>query len=148
IERQNVSDPVNLLLENVSLTPPSVRIGEAVTVSWMVRNNQAFAANGTWVDTVFASSDAIWDLSDVVVGQVTHTGGLVPGATYGAQLNFPAPPSVEGDLFFIVRTDSRQQLRESIETDNQSVQSTQLIIPELTLDTVLTSQFTANGQSQ
>jgi hypothetical protein len=147
-ERQDVSDPLNLVIESATISAATVEIGDQVTIDWTVRNNQIIAAEGNWTDAVFASADDKWDLGDTLVGTLPHTGGLAPDGTYSGQLPFSVPPKPHGTLFFIIRADSRQSLRESVETDNEAIVNTMLNIPELELDVPFSGQFTAPGQSR
>jgi len=138
----------HLVVESATISDATVEIGDQITIDWTVRNNQIIAAEGAWTDAVFASADNKWDLGDTLVGTLTHSGGLGPDEVYTGQLPFTVPPKPHGTLFFIIRADSRQSLRESIETDNEAVVSTTLSIPEIQLDVPLADQFDAAGQSK
>ncbi|TWT79454.1 hypothetical protein CA13_08550 [Planctomycetes bacterium CA13] len=147
-ERQEGSDPKNLVIENVAVDKMQVGIGDPISISWTVRNDEVLPIDGGWIDVVFASSDEIWDIGDVPIAEIMRTDVLAPGESYNQQTNINAPPSRQGDLFFIVRTDARQQVRESVESDNQAFTSTELDVPELVLDTPLDSSFLGSGELQ
>jgi hypothetical protein len=148
LERQNVSDPINLAITVSSVSTNQVQIGDTLTLNWTVQNNQVVPAEGTWTDAVFASTDAVWDLDDTLIGTLDRTGGLAPGASYNGELSLTIPPKLAGPLFFIVRADSRKIVRESIESDNDVAISATLNVPVLTSGTPTTDQFTATGQSR
>jgi hypothetical protein len=148
LERQDVTDPVNLVVDSMETDESSVSAGEDVTVRWTVTNNELLTADGDCVDTVFASSDPKWDIGDRVVGELPHSGGLEPGASYDAELGIFAPPSVGGQLYLIVRADGRQDLRESIEMDNDASADLGVTVPELTIGTAATGRFEGAGDSR
>src|SRR5690606_35022314 len=89
---------------------------------------------GTGNDLVYISTDAVWDVNDHLLGQVTHTGGLAAGDSVPAELEATLPGVVPGDYFVIVRTDIRNQIVESDETNNigASLDNVTLDFDELT----------------
>jgi RHS repeat-associated protein len=148
LERQDVSDPVNLVVKSTETDESSVSAGDDVTVRWTVTNNELLSADGDWVDSVFASNDPIWDFSDRLVGELPHSGGLDPGADYDAELSIRAPPSVGGTLYLIVRVDGRQDLRESVELDNDASASLEVTVPEITIGTATMGRLDGVGDSR
>ncbi len=146
IERQDVSDPINLIIDSASANLSNVQIGDPVLLSWTIRNNQIVAADGDWTDSVFVSTDATWDIDDTLIGTLSHTGGLASGATYNGQLTVNTPPQVGGTLYFILRIDSSQVVRESVETDNEAVMTATLTLPQLATGGTTNSAFTASSQ--
>jgi hypothetical protein len=131
LERQEGSDPVNLAISNVASSVAQLGIGDAVTVSWTVANNAGLDLSGTWSDAVFLSRDAAWDIDDLPVGSVVHTGGLAAGAQYDAELTLNMPAATHGLLFLLVRSDARQEVREVDESDNQGMAQVTLEVPAL-----------------
>lgn len=132
-ETNNVSLPDAVILE---LAPPadlvvetitplaSVIPGESATFSWTGRNAGSNAATGLWTDSVYLSSDQTWDIDDVLIGQQTQSGPLNPAATYNATLSTVVPAMNPGAYYVIVRTDTRNRVRESNETNNTRVAAT------------------------
>jgi len=147
LERQLPSSPVNLVIESISVDKANVAIGDTVTIDWVVRNDQVNDASGDWFDAVFASRDDVWDFDDTLVGEIAHTGGLSPTLSYHSAITFTNPPSVAGDLFFIVRADARQSQRETIESDNEITATVQLTVPQLFVGAPLQNQFSAAGEA-
>lgn len=126
--------PSELNVTNVS-PPATISLGEPAAISWTVQNSSANPANGAWQDSVYLSTDQNWDSGDILVGQYQKSGQLGPFATYTASLEGPLPPVEPGTYYVIVRTDSRNTIRESNENNNvaSSVASTLVSVPNLTL---------------
>jgi hypothetical protein len=131
LERQEGSDPVNLAISDVAASVAQLGIGDPVTLSWTVTNNSALDLTGTWMDAVFLSRDAVWDIDDLSVGSVVHTGGLTVGSQYDAELTLNMPAATHGPLYLLVRSDARQQVREVDESDNQGQAQVTLDVPAL-----------------
>lgn len=126
--------PAELNITNIT-TPASIVLGNAASFTWTVQNSSSNAANGVWQDSVYLSLDANWDSSDIVVGQQTHAGPVNAFATYTETLNTVIPPVDTGTYYVIVRTDSRNHVRESNEINNvsTSVGTSTVSVQNLTL---------------
>lgn len=142
----NISPPlaVNLQLPPPSdlnithITPPAnAAPGEDATFTWTVQNSGANAATGEWIDTVYLSTDATWDVGDAIVGQKLQSGTINPATTYTSSLTAPVPAVDTGNYYVIVRTDARNNVRESNESNNvsASVSTTSVAVTTLTLGT-------------
>lgn len=128
-ESNNLSAPfaVNLQLPppaefNITnITPPaSITLGEEATFTWTVQNSSANTANGVWHDSIYLSTDAVWDSGDALVGQKQMSGSVAPSTTYTETLTTVIPPIDTGNYYVIVRTDARNTIRESNEANNVS----------------------------
>ncbi|MHB8956711.1 MAG: putative Ig domain-containing protein [Pirellulaceae bacterium] len=86
--------------------------GTAVPISWTVTNSASKAARGTWSDSVYLSSDAVWDIRDRLIGRVAFNGTLETGSSYTSTLTQAWPAVVPGDYRIIVRTDIYDQVYE------------------------------------
>jgi subtilase family serine protease len=157
-DANNTSAPVTVDLQlpppvelNIThITPPSgITLGESAVFDWTVQNSSANPASGTWQDSVYLSHDATWDSSDILVGQKQHSGSLGSFATYTETLNTVIPPIETGSYYVIVRTDSRNAVRESNESNNvsNSVGQTTVSIATLTLGTPLNTSL-VTGQER
>ena len=115
-------------------------LGEDITVTWTVRNDETVEAAGSWHDSAYISADAAWDISDRKIGTVAHTGPLAAGAEYATPevLTAPLPGVVPGDYHILVRTDVYNEVRETIdgELNNTAASTTQINVGcwELPLD--------------
>jgi len=155
IENNNVSSPLTVELQlpppaelnitNIS-APPTIMLGDNASIQWTVQNSSANTVNAIWQDSVYLSSDQLWDSGDALIGQVQRSGSLGAYATYTGTLDGPIPPIETGSYYVIVRTDARNTVRESNEGNNvsTSVSTTSIQIANLTLGVALnTSLVTA-----
>jgi len=143
IERQEGSDPVNLVIESVSVSPDSGEIGDTVTISWTVRNLGSGPVPAPWSDAVFASIDTIWDISDERVDETEQLATLFPGESYSQTIEAVIPPVMPGDLNFIVRVDYREQARE-VDESNEEIAVLTVDIPVIPVDGQVQTTLTAD----
>jgi subtilase family serine protease len=109
--------PADLLVS--SITAPTEGIsGKPAIINYTVTNQGANAALGRWSDLVYLSKDAQWDAGDTLVGRVSHSGDVAPGGSYSETLTTNLPGVVVGNYHVIVRTDTRDEVLESSESNN------------------------------
>lgn len=148
VETNNISAPTTVDLQlpppaELNITniapPPTMSLGETATITWTVQNSSANVVNGVWQDSLYLSADNTWDSSDVLIGQSVRSGTVGAFATYTETKELTVPPIEVGTYYLIVRTDARNSVRESNETNNvsSSVGQTTVSIPNLTLGTSL-----------
>lgn len=139
--------PAELNITNI--TPPAaIAMGESASISWTVQNSSVNPAAGTWQDAVYLSTDQIWDSGDIYIGRKERTGTLGAFATYTETLDTVIPPVEPGSYYVIVRTDSRNSVRESNETNNvaSSVLQTSVTLQGLELGTPLLTTLTTGQE--
>ncbi len=143
--------PVSDLIATDVTIPSQAEPGDEVTISWTLHNIGPNPAKGWLRDAVFVSADSVWELSDPALGIKETYIDLAPGAAkqFSAKVSLAAtylldaegeiteklPGVTPGDYHIIVRTDIRNNIRESNESNNAS-RSTNLMavdIPSLTL---------------
>ena len=127
--------PSDLVVSDIAL-PSSVVSGEPVRIGFSVTNASAVAAAGSWTDSLYLSADGAWDLGDVLLGKVTHTGGLPAGASYDAELSTTLPPAKAGQYRIIVRPDIFNEVFEGLDERNNMTASPDVFtvaVPELHL---------------
>src|SRR5262249_46747125 len=88
-----------------------------------VTNVGATPANGTWADSVFFSTDAVWDIRDRAVGRKERSGTLNPDGTYTLTLTTTLPSLSPGSYRVIVRTDIFNQVFEGAGDANNATAS-------------------------
>lgn len=155
VETNNISSPLTVELQlpppaelnitNISV-PATAILGENAAFQWTVQNSSANGINAVWQDSVYLSTDQVWDSGDALIGQVQRSGVLGAYATYTGTLDGPMPPVETGTYYVIVRADARNNIRESNEANNvtSSISSTTINIANLTLGVALnTSLVTA-----
>ena len=159
-EDNNVGfDPVPVTVElpppsdlvTTSVTPPAaldLAPGSPAMTTWTVQNQGDNVAYGTWSDTVYLSEDQTWDIDDTLLGSVVHDEWVGVGQSYTGELWAYAPSVEPGDYYVIVRTDIRNNVRESDETNNLAAAAavTTVDVTELTLGTPFSSALNTNAQ--
>ena len=103
--------------------PVSAIYGEDIDLSWTVANHGADAAQGTWWDYVYLSTNDTWDLGDALVAKVPYNSasrGVVEasGGSYEGSTTASMPAVVPGDYHIIVRTNLLQTIAETDHSDN------------------------------
>src|SRR5262249_33539456 len=73
---------VDLGLNNVAVEPTQLWSGDSATISWSGQNITGAPLVGDWIDTVYFSTDDQWDINDIKLADVPHTGGLAENQTY------------------------------------------------------------------
>lgn len=110
---------VDLELTNVTLSTNQMSSGELLTISWSGRNVSTLPLLFDWSDAVFLSQNAQWDINDLLLATVPHSGGLVSNETYTAGTTIRIPGVLPGNYHLIVRTDFYNQQKEADgETNN------------------------------
>ena len=132
--------PTDLQVTDI-VVPATARSGEPITISWTVSNaSQTEPAIGTWSDTAYLSTDATWDLHDVPIGRLSHSGTLNPGESYTLSLDTLMPPATPGQYRVIVRTDIFNQIYErefDVNNKTASPETMSVTVDELLLDVPL-----------
>ncbi|MCA9139962.1 MAG: carboxypeptidase regulatory-like domain-containing protein, partial [Planctomycetales bacterium] len=121
-----------------ALTIPEDAVpGMEVAVTYTVDNLGSAISSGRWRDSLFVSNDATWSIDDQWIGDVEMLDASIgAGASYTRTLNAPLPGVIPGEYFVIVRSDIRNAVAESNESNNvaASIESATVQFPELQLD--------------
>jgi RHS repeat-associated protein len=96
---------VDLGLNSVQLSPAALTAGAPLTISWSGANLTGAPLFGAWTDAVYLSIDNHWDISDVLLGTVQHSGGLTQAQTYTGSLMTIVPGELAGNYHILVRAD-------------------------------------------
>lgn len=133
----NLLPPADLIAGSI-IIPADSMSGQMATILYTVTNQGLSAASGNWYDSVYISSDAEWSLDDSHFGRFRHiasSGDVAPGTSYSGIVTATLPGLLPGKYHVIVRSDIRNAVPESIETNNLSVSMDrfELSIPELTV---------------
>ncbi|MFM6436862.1 MAG: Calx-beta domain-containing protein, partial [Microcystis panniformis] len=139
-------------LQVTAITLPATGItGEPPTkpITWTVTNTGDATAVGTWYDAVYLSADGTWDLGDALIATVIHTGNIASQASYTASTNAILPGAIPGDYQVIVRSDIRNQVRETDDSNNRraSGETIKLDMAQLTYDVTTTANI-SNGSDR
>ena len=103
--------PADLRVQGI-VGPPEARVGNTVDLRWTVRNTSLETAAGTWYDSVYLSSDGVWDVNDRLLGRTSFTGNVLPGQEYDSVLTARIPAVTPGNYRLIVRADIFNQVYE------------------------------------
>jgi hypothetical protein len=115
--------PADLVIDDVAETATGVEV--------TVANAGGAVVDGGFTTTLWLSVDDEWDLGDVLLGEVAHTGLLRPTETSTATLTTELVALVDGDQYLVARTDPRREVTESNEDNNTGSTLVNLPIAEL-----------------
>ncbi len=131
----------DLAVTSVS-APATFTPGQAGAITWSVANNGA-TASGDWTDSVYLSADGTVNAGDLLLGRVTHTGGLSGGASYTGALTATFPAAA-GTFQVVVLVDSTLAVTETSRANNVGASSPIVSsIPALTLGGQVTGALSA-----
>src|SRR5256884_845945 len=109
--------------------PDTVPPRDSATAGWSVTNAGSSYASSGWSDNLYLSNDQILDSGDTLLGS-DGANTLTTGGTYGGSLTFNAPQGL-GTYYLIVVVDAGQVVSESVESNNQFIQSFTVGLPDL-----------------
>ncbi|MFO0957423.1 MAG: RHS repeat-associated core domain-containing protein [Isosphaeraceae bacterium] len=115
--------PVDLGLNSINVSPTTLVAGESLTVTWSGVNQTGAQLVGDWTDAVYLSKDDRWDINDILLATVMHTGGLAAGQPYIGSATVILPGALPGNYRIVVRADVANQERETNEANNVAVSS-------------------------
>ena len=102
------------------IVPPGGTAGQRVTIGYTVTNVGRSEAVGPWTDAVYISTDQTLSPDDVLAGEYRFHGAVPTGLYYQRDVTISLP-SQPGSYWVIVVTDSRHELAEASEANNQRV---------------------------
>lgn len=143
----SIPPPADLVVTNIEI-PATGSPGQPATIRWTVTNAGANPATGTWTDSIYLSADGTWDINDALVGRFDHSASLVASGAYTQTSNVPLPGVVPGNYRVIVRSDIRNNVRESDEDNNSDVSAGVVAIElvQLQLGVPRSALIAAGGQ--
>ena len=112
-----VAAPSDLATTGVAGPTGSVAVGAPLDVSYTVEDEGPAAAQGSWTDSVYLSTNDGLSANAILLGRVTHTGSLAAGASYNGSLSTVMPPAV-GSYQVVVVTDSGDVTADSDRSNN------------------------------
>ena len=134
-----LSPPADLEVEPFKV-PEGAFSGEKVKIEWTVKNKGDNPAKGRWSDSVYLSTDTVWDINDIPLGRKLYQGDIdiATGESYPQTLETVLPPAAPGQYYIIVRPDIYNQVHETNEDNNRtaSTDSIDVTIQQLNLGVV------------
>lgn len=103
--------PADLKVVDVSV-PAQATVGTPVTVTYSITNDSSNTAHGHWTDAIYLSQDNGWDIGDILLGKVSHSGDVAGGASYTGTLTADLPPLKDGSWRIVVRPDLYNEVYE------------------------------------
>lgn len=103
--------------------PPTVTASQpnpTITVSWGVTNQGPGGTTVGWYDTVWFSTNGVFDTNSVDVGDFYVNQSLAPGAVYRQTNSVILPMSVSGSFTLFVQVDAYNYVFESNKLNNVS----------------------------
>jgi hypothetical protein len=138
------------------VAPATANSGDRINVSWRVTNSgDGTTSVSTWKDRIILSTGSVYNpVTDIVLGDVTHTGALAANANYVGQASVQLPNGVSGQFNILVVTDIGGQVYEKGATQNNTgVSVTPIAIAaapsaDLTVANVVAASAGVPGQQQ
>ncbi|WP_446376697.1 Ig-like domain-containing protein [Coleofasciculus sp. D1-CHI-01] len=119
----------DLIVSDIS-APTTGFSGQGIEVYWTLTNQGDGTASGTWTDQVFLS-DNLTVGNDQFLDSFTFTGTLAPGESITRTQTVTPPIDLAGDHYFVVDTDTDNQIFEFTDDNNNSAIADQAISLEL-----------------
>lgn len=138
---------VDLVVTNIQLTPTSAASGDQVLVQWTLKNQGAGAYQGTFSEDLLLSLDAAVG-SDQSYGTFTFSGTIGAGQSVIRTQQITLSANLAGPRYVIIRTDSANQVTETLETNNTFIGTPplQILAPDLTITSVTAPSVVNSGQ--
>ncbi|MHB1558117.1 MAG: SdrD B-like domain-containing protein, partial [Isosphaeraceae bacterium] len=102
---------------------------QTIPVAWNDANQGTFAADGTWVDQVFLSSDALGTQDLQLLASVPVTANVSPGTSLPESTTITIPATDVGNKYVVVETGLSESFFEFNTGNNTSVSSGTITIP-------------------
>ena len=108
------------LVPTAFTAPASAQAGQSVQISYTVQNQGSALPASYWSDTVYLSTNTVWDSSAIALGGFSGKGyrSLAGGASYSVTNTVWLPPSPSGACYLILRVDDSHTVVEENETNN------------------------------
>jgi hypothetical protein len=97
----------------------SVYAGQPAMVRWTVRNASTGPTRaGEWYDAVYLSASGLVDKNALKLESSVHRGPLAAQASYSDSAAVIIPMALAGSTYVVVAADARNDVKETIETNN------------------------------
>ena len=116
----------SITVDNQSPADATGTTGQNITIGYTVQNLSPNAAAGSWTDSVYLSAAGTLDANALLLGRVSHTGGLAGLSSYTGTLTASLPGVVNGNYYLIVVTDSQLLVLDINRANNIAASATTL----------------------
>ncbi len=114
-------------------------------LSWTIANQGSGLARPNWTDSLYLSTDTIWDFEDTLLGQFTWERRLPAGSSYDRFTAVRLPNVPLGDYHVILRSDSASTLYESTENNNARALPLTITAPDLMPTAINAAKWKPSG---
>ena len=138
--------PTDLVAGTITI-PVGGTPGRNATITYTVDNQGIESAIGNWQDSIYISADDKWDINDLLFSQVNVSGPLNSGSSYSRTVTANLPGVATGNYHVIIRSDIRNNIAESNESNNlkASLNQFNVDVASLTLGTPVEGYYTSPG---
>jgi subtilase family serine protease len=112
-----LAPPADLVVGEIDI-PVNGIPGQLATIEYSVENQGTNPALGGWFDSIYLSTDDSWDINDALFGVEYHYGTVAGGSSYTGSVTAALPGLTPGSYKVIIRSDIRNYIPESDETNN------------------------------
>lgn len=143
----SLAPPADLVVGDITI-PVNAIPGQSASLTYTVINQGSNPALGTWRDSIYLSTDDVWDVGDALFGSVQQSGPLAGGSSYSRTLTAALPGLAPGAYRVIVRSDILNTVAESNDANNlkATLDNVAVDVAELALGTPTTGTLNA-GQA-
>jgi subtilase family serine protease len=132
-------------LTPTALTVPEKLVaGQPFETSWTIANQGTDKLQGSWIDSIYLSTDNALDSSDTLLVDVSKSETLAIGANYKTTQEITLSNARPDNYFLIIRTDKDDKVEEGDEKNNTRALAITLLAPDTAPDLTPTS-LTASG---
>ncbi|MDA3787937.1 MAG: PKD domain-containing protein, partial [Desulfobacula sp.] len=155
--------PADLVVTDITV-PESAAPGNPVTISWTIENQGQNTAVGRMKEGVYISENTTWEYTDPMLGTVTRNINLAPGASMrmsmkvnlsktfaadaGGTITAILPGVATGEHYVAVRTDLKNNIRESDLSNNTLVSDDTITVSVASLEGNVPMEATVLGGHQ
>ena len=103
--------------------------GTEINLGWTVTNTDvAPTPTNFWYDAVYLSADTVLSGNDFRLGNVSHTGYLLPDESYSVNTSYSIPHPIWGDYYILIQTDDGDTVEEFVNDVNNISAPEQLTV--------------------
>lgn len=106
IGADEISNPANIKMNVVSISPSSVKGKDKITITWTANNNGDAGFTDAWRDYIYLSQDFTLDENDLLLGETVQNNPLAIGESYTSQFTQEVEWNSDGQFYFIVHANA------------------------------------------
>jgi hypothetical protein len=128
-----LTNTVDLTITSATI-PATASLGDAIPMTWTVKNQGTSPLTSSWNDAVYFSDNPVFDANAKFAGSFGRTLTVAAGASYTLTEQVFVPIQVgTGARYVYIVADQGNQVAETDETNNRRSQAITLIAPDVTV---------------